>query len=293
MTDLSIVIVNFNTQELILSCLNSVFKYPPKVSFKVVVVDNGSDDDSVKLIRSNFPQVKILSNNRNLGFAKGNNLGMKAVEADSYLLLNSDTEVVQGSLQKLSEFSNGSDFGIVSTKLVNSDGTFQPNVGELPTLLPTLFWLSGLDDLLGIRSVHTNDKKLYQDGMEIGWVSGSVMLIKSAVVKEVGLLDEKIFMYGEDIDYCWRAKAAGFKVGWTDQSEIVHIGGASSNSPQFNQWLGEFKGLIYLYKKNYGDLFALILEIFIELFVFLRVLAYLAKGKVGFAKNYVAVIQNI
>ncbi|MDO8639147.1 MAG: glycosyltransferase family 2 protein, partial [Candidatus Daviesbacteria bacterium] len=264
---------------------------------KVLVIDNCSCDESALMVKKNFPQVEILENSQNLGFTGGNNLGLKELKSKYALLLNSDTVVLEGSLDSLMNFMDESDYGVASCKLVDGDGKFQPNAGKLPTFLPMFFWLSGTDDILGkifpINSYQERKIGYYNKDREVGWVSGTAMMIKDVVLKKIGFLDENIFMYGEDVEYCLRANRAGFKIGWTNQTEIIHLGGKSTNQPKFNQWKGEFKGLLYIYNKYYGFLSAFILRILIYIFIIFRITAFLLLGKSQFSKTYAKILFNL
>lgn len=297
MVNLAIIIVNYNTEKLILECLESVFKNKPTGTFQVIVVDNNSTDNSVASIKKHFPKVNLIESKENLGFSGGNNLALKEIDAKNYLLLNSDTLVNEDSLNNLVKFAENSDYGIVSCKLTYSDGSFQPNAGELPTFLPVLFWLSGLDDILGkithIKSYQARDKSYYHNGTKVGWVSGSVMLIKKEVTEKIGLLDEGIFMYGEDVEYCFRANRAGFKIGWTDEAEIIHISGASSKKPKYNQWIGEFRGMIYVYNKLFGLISGNLIRIFLYFFILLRAVVFLVTGKISYSRTYAKIFVNL
>lgn len=297
MVNLAIIIVNYNTEKLILECLESVFKNKPTGTFQVIVVDNNSTDNSVAAIKKHFPEVKLIESKKNLGFSGGNNLALKEIEAKNYLLLNSDTLENKDSLNNLVKFAENSDYGIVSCKLTYLDGTFQPNAGELPTFLPAFLWLSGLDDILDkiahIKSYQARDKSYYFNGANVGWVSGSVMLIKREVIEKIGLLDEGIFMYGEDVEYCFRAQKSGFKIGWTDEAEIIHISGASSNKPKYNQWIGEFRGMIYLYNKMFGLMYSQLIRIFLYFFILIRAVAFLIIGKISYSRTYAKIFVNL
>lgn len=296
--DLSIIIANFNTKQLLADCLESILKQDISSKFRVVVVDNGSSDGSVEMVEKKFPDVLVIKSDKNLGFSKANNLGIKAGGAKYYLLLNSDTIVPGKALESLVDFMERSQFGVGSCKLKNKDGSFQPNAGDLPFGLPLFFWLSGWDDILPkireyLPSFHRKFKSFYQGEREVGWVSGSVMIIKREVIEKIGVLDESIFMYCEDTDYCIRAKKAGFKVGWTDKVSIYHLGGGSSKNARLTQWIGEFKGLLYIYNKYLGWGMAFILRLGILLFMVVRMAAFFLTGKFSASKTYAKLLFSI
>ena len=299
MLDLTVVIINYNTKKLTLACIDSIYKSRPKISFQIVVIDNGSKEDIKKAIKEKYPDIKYIRSNKNLGFAGGNNLALKKTKGQSkyYLLLNSDTNVYKGSLDSLVDYARKEKVGISSCRLINSDGSFQPNAGKLPSPLPVFYWLSGLDDILRflvkLPSYQERDVSYYGDDANVGWVSGSVMLIDRKVINKIGLMDDEIFMYGEDVDYCLRATNDGFGVGWTKSGEIMHIGGASSTEARYGQWLGEFRGLLYLYKKHYNTIYAFVLRFFMYLFILARIIAFFVICKPGYAKTYAKVFKNL
>lgn len=293
----TVVILNFNTEHLLQKCLTSLFKNGESSHFNVWVVDNASVDDSISMLKKDFPEVKIIQNSTNLGFAGGNNVALSQVRTENVLLLNSDTIILDNAVDQLTNFLEREKFGIISCKLLNPNKSLQPNAGDLPSIFPIFFWLSGLDDLpiVGklLPSFHRKDKDFYSMEKEVGWVSGSVMMIKRSVIDKIGLMDDSIFMYGEDVDYCLRAKKSGFKIGWTNSAQIIHLGGGSSKDPRSRQWLGEFKGLIFLYKKHFGLLSAFILRLVIYFFTFLRVVAFLLIGKVNVSRTYAKILFSI
>lgn len=294
--DLSIIIVNYNTRQLLDNCLKSIFKYDWKIHFKVIVVDNASTDGSAVLVAKQFPQVELIKNDQNIGFAAGNNLALKKINSETMLLLNSDTEVLADSLDNL--YHLASNYDISSCQILNKELILQPNTGDFPFGLALFNWLTGLDDIFSfwqipLRSFHQNNKKFYNGIKEVDWVSGTAMLINRQVVDKIGLLDESFFMYFEDVDYCLRAKKMGFKIGWTDQAKIIHLGGASSQDPQLSQWLGEFKGLIRIYQKYSGNLAAVLIKILIYIFIFLRMVIFALMGKITVSKIYGKILFNL
>jgi len=187
MIDILIIVLNYNTKYLTERCLKSVLSRKWRRVVKVVVVDNHSTDDSFSYLKSKFPKIDFLRARRNLGFAGGNNLALKKYfhQARFCLLLNSDTQITAGSLDRLFDFASGEGRDIVSCQLVYPDGSFQPNGGELPSFWPLFFWLSGLDDLFRkwarLPSYQERSRSYFSDGCEVGWVSGTVMLIRREV----------------------------------------------------------------------------------------------------------------
>ncbi len=291
--DLTLIIVNYNTADLLKDCLNSICKKKWGVSWQIWVVDNGSSDDSVKMVKKNFPQVSIIQSSKNLGFAGGNNLGLKKVTSKYALLLNSDTIIGDQALDNLIEFATEGGYGICSCRLLNQDGTPQPNTGDLPYPLAIFFWLSGLDDLPFFGSLWPSfHKKDIKEG-EVGWVAGTAMLISKSVLDKIGLLDEALFMYAEDTDFCLRATKAGFKIGWTKKAQITHLGGGSLKDPSFNQWLGEFRGLIYIYEKYFGALASYLIKMLFYIFIAARMVVFFILGKFRVSKTYAKVLFSI
>lgn len=297
MNDLTISIVSYNTKELTLECLESVFNSQTRHKFEVFVVDNASSDSSLEAIKKQFPKVNLIENKENIGFGKAHNLVFEKCQTNYLLLLNSDTKIEDFSLDQLVDIATKKNFGLLAPKLINQNRTLQPNFGKLPTPFYALFWLSNLDTVLNnfikIQSFHTENPQFFHGTKKVGWVSGAVMLIKKDSFKKIGLFDPKIFLYAEDVELCWKAHDNDLQVGWTDSTTIMHSSGASTHTPKFTQWRGEFEGLLYLYKKHYGLLMRFILRIMIYFFVFLRIIAFAITGKLEYSKTYAKVITSI
>lgn len=301
MIDILVVVLNYNTKKFAEGCLKSVFSCKTKANIKVVLVDNNSSDGSVSYLRRRFPKVFFIESKKNLGFPGGNNLALRKFykKAKYCLLLNPDTKVMPGFFDGLLKFAVKSGVDILSPKVLNWDLSLQPNGGRTPSFFPVFFWLSGLDDIfrkvgINLPSYQERDVSFYSsESKDIGWLAGTALMIKSSVFDKVGFLDENIFMYGEDVEFCLRAKKAGFKLGWTDSAEVAHYGGGSFKEPQFSQWSGEFRGLLYLYKMHYGMLSFLFLRVLVYFFVFLRTIAFYIVGKKYYAKVYAKILKNI
>src|SRR5579884_2503339 len=187
--ELAVIVLSYKNPPLLKKCLESVFKYPAR-KMEVWVVDNASGDESVGMVKKNFPQVNVIESSENGGFSKGNNLGLKKAKADYYLLLNPDTEVKEGSLNNLVEFMDKNDYGLASCRLVYPDGSFQPNGGDTPNLWPVFVWISGLDDVLvGINkllpSFHRKFPEYFRGDRQVGWVGGTAMIIRKSVLEKV------------------------------------------------------------------------------------------------------------
>jgi hypothetical protein len=232
MNDLVVIVLNYNTRDITLDCLKSISKSNPDIP--VVIVDNASTDGSQREFQEKFPQYTLIANNENVGFAGGNNSALKKLHGKYryYLLLNSDTLVEKVNLREWVKIAEDKNFDISGCLLVDASNRFQPNAGLLPFFMPTLVWLSGLDDVMRkvirIPSYQERNLKYYEQTKLVGWVGGTVMLISNDSLDKIGFLDEKIFMYGEDVEYCLRASKKNLKVGWVKELRIKHLGGASS-----------------------------------------------------------------
>lgn len=283
-------VVSFNRKDLLENCLNDLFKFKHQNILEIWVVDNASGDGSVELVEKNFPQVKLIKNTQNIGFGKAHNQVLNRSDADLFILLNPDTKIQPNTIDSMVGYIEGEkDCGIASCRLIYPDGSTQSNGGDLPSGIALISWLLNLETLGILPNFHRLDKGYFIAPHEVGWVGGTFMVIKREVVDKIGLLDEDIFMYFEDTDYCYRARKEGFKIMINPQITIEHIGGASSQDPRFRQWSGEFRGLVYFYKKHYGILASFLIRLASYISITLRVIAFLVTGKLELALTYVRV----
>ena len=294
--DLSVIIVNWNTKKLLEDCLRSIFKFTKDVSFEVVVVDNGSSDGSQGMVKKKFPQVKLIPNKDNLGFAKANNQGIKISKGKYIFLLNSDAYLIENSFKKLLDDARslGEKLGAMGPLLLNEDRSIQQSVGFFPDLPQILWWMTFIDDLPGgtfLKPYHVDHDSFYKNQHEVDWITGAAFLIPKKVIDKIGMLDEKIFMYGEDFEWCFRIKKAGFKVYFSPTAKIVHIGGGSVNKVRTNAFVGEFRGLEYFYKKYKGRFSLQILRLLLKMGTLLRIAAFAIVGRTKTAKSYVEVLK--
>lgn len=282
---LTIIIVSYNTKKLTLQTIDTAWRNAQESKTlqrktEIIVVDNNSQDGTVKAIKDRYKSknIKVIANKDNKGFAAANNQGIKIAKGKYVVLLNSDTIVQKGGLSTMvetferypiqertanlsSEQGRIDRLGILAATLLNPDGTLQPQGGNLPTLLTLFSHMTLLDDLpiigkllpsnqhTGFRQseklrYHTNDTRL----IKRGWVAGTVMMMRREVFDEIGLLDDNIFMYGEDIEFCIRAHKHHWDIAIDPQAKITHFGSASSTSA--NAVKGEFKSYTYIWSKH-------------------------------------------
>jgi GT2 family glycosyltransferase len=250
--DLSIVIVNWNTSELLIQCLDSIYQAAPRLTFEIIVVDNGSTDESVNAICNQFPDVRIISNDLNLGFAKANNQGLAAGRGRYFLLLNSDTIVLPNALNRLVDVADiNPGVGIIGPKLLNMDGTLQKSWASFPT-----FW----SELIGKNFRRRRSVANSQFAYEVDWIMGACMLVRSEIITDVGMLDEDYFMYSEETDWCYRIKRKGWKVWYLSNAEIYHLGGGSANRSNLTQLVLLYRSKILFFRKHYGNYQATLLR---------------------------------
>jgi GT2 family glycosyltransferase len=253
--DLTIIIVNINNKKLLQQCLDAICKNTHKISFDIIVIDNASTDGSQAMVKQYFPQILLIENKKNAGFTKASNQGLKQYRSRYALLLNDDTIVKDPALDKMVEFMDQNpDAGACGAKLLNTDGTIQRQGG----LFGQRFWQS-------------------QKPVAVDFVIGAALMARKEVIDKVGIMDENLFFYNDDLDWCARIRRAGYKVYFLPQAEIIHYGGYSSKR-KFNPrlFVEGFTGGLYFCRKFYGELayhiyrfaLALVLCIILPFFIF-------------------------
>ncbi len=262
--NLLVIIVSWNVNSLLANCLHSILNETTEVDFQVIVVDNASTDGSADMVAHDFPAVQLIRSDVNLGFAGGNNLGIQAADSaiPYILLLNSDTLVKPGALTALVRFMDTHpETGAVGPRLLRPDGTPQPYAfGGDPT--PLYLLRRGLKRLLFHRYLHDWATDEIQ---AVDWVSGACLLARHVAIEQVGVLDKNMFMYFEDSEWCLRMRKAGWKVYYNPQVEIVHLGGQSlKKNPEAQQ--AYYRSLEYFYRKHYGTLTRLALNVMLPLY---------------------------
>jgi GT2 family glycosyltransferase len=296
MLDLSIITVGTNEKHWLKPCLESVYSQTRGVTFEVIVVDNASKDGTSEMLASEFPQVKIVRNDHNLGFAAANNKAIRLSAGKMVLLLNPDTVVLDGAIQKTITFmKNHPKAGLVGCKLKYPDGRFQPTAYAFPTLWNMFVEAIFLYKLFPKTKIFGGYHLTYLDynkDVQVDWLIGAYFLIQREVIERVGILDEQFFMYTEDTDFCYRIKKAGYEVWFTSGAEITHFyGGISGITRRVVIWT--HRSQILFYQKHYGTPQRQLLYLIKLLNLLLRVPWYIIEGIVtvnrrGFKKSLYA-----
>jgi N-acetylglucosaminyl-diphospho-decaprenol L-rhamnosyltransferase len=249
--DLSVLIVSWNTSELLARCLTALAAEPGAVAVEVIVVDNGSTDGSGEMVASDFAAIKLIANPDNRGFAAANNQGITVAKGRYICLLNSDTAVEPGSLRSLLDFADANpEAGILGPQLLNPDGSLQPSGGHFPTPLSTVAELLGLDRLTGRPRYGT--RRNYSQPALVDEVSGAALLIRATLLRELGGLDESFAWGYEDVDLCRRAKAAGWSTYYVPAARVRHEWGASRRLAPAATVLSAIRGRRHYFRKHHG-----------------------------------------
>jgi len=284
--DLSIIIVNYNVKEFIQNLLESIKSASKGLKTEVIIVDNASDDGSIDLIRHKYPEVTLIENSRNLGFSRANNLGLKIARGKYLLLLNPDTLVKEDTFEKMILFFESTpDAGMAGCKLLNTDGTLQLACRRgFPGPWASFTKVTGLSTLFPRSPLFARYNLTFLDENQtyaVDAISGAFMMIRREVYDKTGGLDETFFMYGEDLDLCYRVNKAGFKVYYVHTTEIIHYKGESTKRSNLNEVKVFYEAMHIFVKKYYAGSFFLLL--FLRTAILAReLLAFLGKKRLVF-----------
>jgi len=271
MVDLSIIIVSWNTRDLLAECLQSLCttldtsaqlaaqapRLPPldrgDLCIEVWTVDNASTDGSVQLVRERFPWTRLIENQENTGFARANNRAIRQSSGRYVLLLNPDTQIRPGALESLVHFMDEHpEAGAAGAQILNPDETLQTSCYPAPTLTRELWRMLHLDALWLHGEYRMADWSLDKP-REIEAALGACLILRTKALNQVGLLDESYFMYSEEIDLCHRLRQAGWHVYWVPQARVLHHGGQSTRQVATAMFLRLYQGKIRYFRKHYGQ----------------------------------------
>jgi GT2 family glycosyltransferase len=270
--DVSIILVSYNTKDLTRDCIKSIYEKTEGLDYDIWVVDNASSDGSQQMIKDEFPAVKLIESSENLGFGRANNLAIKQSDSKYCFLLNTDTVLVNNAVKILFDFMEkpeNSEVGACGGQLYNADMSLQDSIGEFDTLERLKNKALGVDfNRTGFRLKHIFKTKImhhketleqdktyvFLSNFEPDYIIGADLMLRKSVLEKTGLFDERIFMFGEEAELCFRIKKNGFKIKFVPESQIIHFGGASSskknNQVQIEKMV--LDGTLLFYKLCYG-----------------------------------------
>jgi len=280
MVDVSIIIVNWNVRDLLRQCLASIacskFQVPSlnnlkpdTVQLETIVVDNASTDGSVEMLRTEFPNARVIENKANVGFGRANNQALASAQGRYLFLLNPDTKLSPDTLQTIFDYAEAnSRVGIIGPKLFYGDGTLQSSRRRFPTLATAFLestklqqWFPGNGVLARYYMRDTSDDATQQ----VDWVNGSVMFVRREVYDQVGGFDEGFFMYSEELDWCYRAKHAGWQIVYLPTAQVTHYEGKSSEQAAARRDIHFNSSKVRFFRKYHGAFVAEILRAFLLL----------------------------
>ncbi|WP_314590263.1 glycosyltransferase family 2 protein [Paenibacillus terrigena] len=261
--DLSIIILNYNTRQLTLDCLQSVYASTTTYHYEVIVIDNNSSDDSVEHFQHHYPSTHLIANQENVGFSRANNQGMRIAKGRYILLLNSDTIVEPDTFDTMLQFMDSHpEVGASGCKLILPDGSLDKACRRgFPTPSASFYYAFGLSKMFPNNPRFNQYQLGYlspDESYPIDCLVGAFMLVRREAIDQVGMLDEEFFMYGEDIDWCYRIKQAGWQNYYYAGTFITHYKGASSRRKPF-KIIYEFHRAMYLFhRKHYRPKYSIL-----------------------------------
>jgi N-acetylglucosaminyl-diphospho-decaprenol L-rhamnosyltransferase len=272
--DLSVVIVNWNVRDLLRRCLHSVAESskaetPKRLSVQVIVVDNGSSDGSVPMLRGEFPQIKLIANEANLGFTRANNQGLSISDGRYALLLNPDTEVLDRALGEMVAYMDlHPAVGALGPQLIYADGRVQSSRRRFPGLdtafLEGTFLQQSFPRSRILSRYYVLDRP-ENETQEVDWLVGACLLMRREALDQVGPLDERFFMYSEEMDWCYRAKGRGWNVVYLPAAQVIHHEGKSSEQVLPVRHIQFQRSKVLFFKKHHGGWLAEALRFYLLL----------------------------
>ena len=262
--DLSIVIISLNTQKVLRECMECLERESAGLAVETIIVDNGSRDDSVAMIRSEFPHVLLIESPENLGFGRANNLAFEQARGRYIVLLNSDAFLTPGSLKlSVEKMDRDASIGLAGGRLVGRDGSWQPSARMFPSILTDFFVLSGLSGKFPKSKLFGRFDRTWADQTQpapVDWVPGAYSIIRREAIEKVGPFDPRFFLYYEEVDLCKRIQAAGYAIWYWPDVVVIHIGGESSRQMKTVQMsksgsqltLWRMRSTLMYYRKNHG-----------------------------------------
>ena len=302
---ISVIIVNYNTKQITEDCIKSLLEKNKDISIQLILVDNASTDTSDQMLGkfSRYKNTEVIINRENIGFARAVNQGIKMAKGEFVLLLNSDTLFIQNTLKPITEWMRkNAKVGIVSCSLLNEDKSIQGTGGYFPTLSRVFSWMFFIDDIPLLkqflhpyhplqRRSDADGQRFYNTQKHLDWVTGAFLLTRRKVIDQIGNLDEKYFMYMEELDFCFRTKRSGWDVMYLPKWKIIHLGGASGTKQQ--ALLLELEGMKRLYTKHFSKLNYLLLQPILFLGIIARIFLFTFTLNLTKTKAYIFILNSL
>jgi len=272
--DVSIIIVNWNTKDLLQHCLASIYEQTVNIDYEIIVVDNCSEDGSAEMVKSEFKQVILIQNKENRGFAAANNQAIAIAKGRYILLLNSDTIVLDKAIEKTISFADAHpQSGVIGCRVLNPDGSMQPTCFMFPSILNMMLESTYLYKIFPKNRFFGRQQMTWWDRNNVRCVevvTGCFMLVRREAIEQVGVMDEHFFIYGEETDWCYRFKKNGWKVMFTPIGQIIHYVGQSTSKIPVAMIIQLRLSLLKFIKKHYSGSSLLIARFLTALFFALR-----------------------
>lgn len=254
--NLTIIIVSWNAKEYLFKCLRSITQTVASKHFDIIVVDNASSDGSPQMVIEQYPQVKLVRNSINLGFAGANNMGIRASKGKYLALINSDVEIMDACLDNLYKYmETHPDIGMLGPQILDSKGAIQRSCMGFPTLWNTFCRALTLDTMFPKIKLFGGNLMTYwphNTVKDVDVINGCFWMVRRDALNQVGMLDERFFMYAEDKDWCKRFNSAGWRVVYYPEAKAKHYGGASSSNSPIRFYLEMYRANMQYWKKHYS-----------------------------------------
>ncbi|MCL4263015.1 MAG: glycosyltransferase family 2 protein [Anaerolineae bacterium] len=281
---LSIVIVSWNVRDLLRDCLYSIEQTRGNLAVETIVVDSASTDGSPAMVAAEFPQVTLITANENVGFPRGNNMGIAKAHGRYILLLNPDTVLHDNALVHMVDYlENHLDVGVVGAQLLNDDGSVQSSRRRFPTLITAFFestWLQSRAPQHILTRYYALDTPDNQTA-EVDWVMGACLMTRQEIAQTIGGLDEGYFMYSEELDWCHRIKMAGWRVVYLPTAQVTHYQGKSSEQVVAQRHIYFNRAKLRYFRKYHGRVPAFVLRLFLLLNYLVQMALEAGKGVLG------------
>jgi len=293
--DVSIIVVSYNVREFLKRCIESTLKHTAGIEWEMIVVDNASKDGTPQWLKTvKNKKIKVVLSEDNLGFCRGNNMGLVNASGKYILLLNPDTQLKENAVGKMFDWMEKHPrVGVSSCRLIDGEGRLLPTGGFAPTLGRLLSWGLFIDDIPGLSkhvSSYHPKTDLYRREFELDWVTGAFFMVRKTAVEQAGVMDENIFLYADELEWAIRIKNAGWQIMYTPITEVVHLERKSSAGVPINAVTGEIRGLRYIYRKHF-PLKANVANLILNVTAVLRAALWLARLNPAVSLAYLKTIN--